>query len=142
VVFGTMYTDGSIVIGAASPPGVGGVTGQIKFPVNDSGGATTDAARIVAVVTDDTYLTGKAKVQVYAGHNTLAATLDDGAATFNGTVKTLSTTVASLPSAATAGAGARAFVTDATATTFASAVTGGGANAVPVYSDGAAWYIG
>ena len=30
----------------------------------------------------------------------------------------------------------------ATATTFASAYTGGGANKVPVYSDGSAWYIG
>lgn len=53
-----------------------------------------------------------------------------------------STTVASLPSAATAGAGARAFVTDATATTFLSTVAGGGANKVPVVSDGTNWLIG
>lgn len=52
------------------------------------------------------------------------------------------TTVAGLPAAATAGAGARAMVTDATVTTFASAVVGGGANTVPVYSTGAAWNIG
>lgn len=51
-------------------------------------------------------------------------------------------TVAALPSAATMGAGARAFVTDATATTFASIVAGGGANGVPVYSDGTNWRIG
>ena len=53
-----------------------------------------------------------------------------------------STTVASLPSASTAGAGARAFVTDATATTFLSTVAGGGANKVPVVSDGTNWLIG
>ena len=47
-----------------------------------------------------------------------------------------------LPSAVTVGAGARAFVSDATATVFASAYTGGGANNVPVYSDGAVWRIG
>ena len=47
-----------------------------------------------------------------------------------------------LPSAVTVGAGARAFVSDATATTFASAYTGGGANIVPVYSDGTVWRIG
>jgi len=47
-----------------------------------------------------------------------------------------------LPSASTAGQGARAFVSDATATTFASAYTGGGANKVPVYSDGTDWRIG
>lgn len=51
-------------------------------------------------------------------------------------------TVANLPAAATAGAGARAFVTNANATTFASIVAGGGANGVPVYSDGTNWRIG
>lgn len=53
-----------------------------------------------------------------------------------------STTVASLPSASTAGAGARCFVTDATATTYLSTVAGGGANKVPVVSDGTNWLIG
>jgi hypothetical protein len=51
-------------------------------------------------------------------------------------------TVATLPSAVTSGVGARAFVSDATATTFASTVAGGGANKVPVYSDGTNWKIG
>lgn len=53
-----------------------------------------------------------------------------------------SQTVAQLTSAATAGAGARSFVTDATATTFLSTVAGGGANKVPVVSDGTNWLIG
>jgi len=57
-------------------------------------------------------------------------------------VKVPSYTVAGLPSASTVGAGARAFVTDANATTFASIVAGGGANSVPVYSDGTNWRIG
>lgn len=51
-------------------------------------------------------------------------------------------TVATLPAAATAGAGARAFVSDANATTFASIVAAGGSNGVPVYSDGTNWRIG
>lgn len=51
-------------------------------------------------------------------------------------------TVAQLAAAATAGAGARAVVTDANATTFAAIVAGGGANVVPVYSDGTNWRIG
>jgi hypothetical protein len=50
-------------------------------------------------------------------------------------------TVATLPSAATSQY-TRAFVTDATATTFNSVVAGGGANKVPVWSDGANWRIG
>lgn len=53
-----------------------------------------------------------------------------------------SLTVAALPAAATAGAGARAFVTDANATTFLTTVAGGGANKVPVVSDGTNWLIG
>jgi hypothetical protein len=53
-----------------------------------------------------------------------------------------STTVSSLPSASTAGAGARSFVTDANSTTFLSTVAGGGANKVPVVSDGTNWLIG
>jgi len=36
----------------------------------------------------------------------------------------------------------RALVTDATTTTFGAAVVGGGANTVPVYSDGTTWRIG
>jgi hypothetical protein len=51
-------------------------------------------------------------------------------------------TVATLPSAVTSGVGARSFVSDATATTFASNVAGGGANKVPVYSDGTNWKVG
>lgn len=47
--------------------------------------------------------------------------------------------VATLPGSA---AGARAFITDATVTTFGSAVVGGGTNKVPVYSDGTVWRIG
>ena len=59
-----------------------------------------------------------------------------------GVVKTIVLTVATLPAAATAGAGARAFVSNATLTTFATVPIGGGANGVPVYSDGTNWYIG
>jgi len=51
-------------------------------------------------------------------------------------------TVGKLPSAATSGAGVRSFVSDATATTFASIVSGGGTNTVPIYSDGTNWRIG
>lgn len=57
-------------------------------------------------------------------------------------VQTPSMTVANLATAATAGAGARAFVTDANATTFLSTVAAGGANKVPVVSDGTNWLIG
>ncbi len=50
-------------------------------------------------------------------------------------------TVATLPSAATCGAGSMAFVTDATLTTAYTAVIGGGSNKVLVVSDGTDWVI-
>ncbi len=57
-------------------------------------------------------------------------------------VKTTAVTVSQLPSAATVGAGARAFVTDANSTTFNAALVGGGANNMPVFSNGTGWFIG
>ena len=51
-------------------------------------------------------------------------------------------TVATLPSAATSGVGARAFVTDALAPTFGATVAAGGAIATPVYSNGTVWKVG
>jgi hypothetical protein len=59
-----------------------------------------------------------------------------------GPIRTTSVTVAALLTPATAGAGARAFATDATGTTFGSVPVGGGSNGVPVYCDGTDWRIG
>jgi hypothetical protein len=50
--------------------------------------------------------------------------------------------VADLPDATTSGIGSRAFVTDASGPTFGATVAGGGAVAVPVYSDGTNWKVG
>lgn len=47
-----------------------------------------------------------------------------------------------LPAANTVPVGTKEFVTDANATTFASTASGGGANKVPVWSDGTNWLIG
>ena len=59
-----------------------------------------------------------------------------------GAIQATTYTVATLPSASTSGVGARAFVTDALAPVFGSAVAGGGAVPVPVYSTGSAWNVG
>jgi hypothetical protein len=50
--------------------------------------------------------------------------------------------VADLPSAVTAGVGARSFVTNSSVSTFGSTVAGGGSTKVPVYSDGTNWKVG
>lgn len=69
---------------------------------------------------------------------------DDGLSSKSVTYNNINTStyIASALPLATLGAGIRAFVTDATATTFASIVAGGGSNKVPVYSDGTDWRIG
>ena len=62
--------------------------------------------------------------------------------TTGGVIRFDPVTVANLPAAATAGAGARGFVTDALMPVYGSTVTGGGAVKVPVYSDGTNWIVG
>jgi hypothetical protein len=57
-------------------------------------------------------------------------------------VQTTPVTYVQLPTAVDAGAGTRAFITDGSTATFAATVAGGGANKVPVYSDGAVWKVG
>lgn len=51
-------------------------------------------------------------------------------------------TVAALPTASSAGTGARAVVSDASSPTFGQPVTGGGSTLIPVYSDGSSWRVG
>ena len=87
-----------------------------------------------------------------ASINTLMQFLEDNFDTLTAQTITLSSyskvttvTVANLPAAAVAGAGARAAVSDANATLTAgigAVVVGGGANIVPVFCDGTNWRIG
>lgn len=81
-------------------------------------------------------------------HNTsnwLSINLPTGRVTIQKTLQLVPTTVGALPAAATAGAGAKSFVTDSNQTLTAgigTPVATGGANVVPVYSDGVIWRIG
>ena len=69
-----------------------------------------------------------------------------GQHTFSGgVIKTITSTVATLPAAATAGAGARSMVTDGSVVAtgnFGTIIAGAGANIVPVFCDGTNWRIG
>jgi hypothetical protein len=58
------------------------------------------------------------------------------------TVITYPVTFTELPNPGVVGAGARAFITDANTIVFNSQVSGLGANAVPVFSDGTVWRVG
>lgn len=57
------------------------------------------------------------------------------------TVQTTPTTYAQLPDPVGI-AGTRAFITDGSTSTFNATVAGGGANAVPVFSNGTNWKVG
>jgi hypothetical protein len=82
---------------------------------------------------------------IAVGSGTGAQTQTTGLTVKAGTAVLTSYTVANLPAAGTAGAGATAFVTDASTTLLlglGGTVTGGGANKTPVYSDGTNWIYG
>lgn len=74
----------------------------------------------------------------------IGTTTDPGAGALLVTafVRIVPVAIASLPSAATAGAGARAHVTDALAPVFGATVAAAGAVSIPVYSDGTNWKVG
>ena len=74
--------------------------------------------------------------------NNLGGAQNPGGVGLSRFLATESSTVANLPSATGAYAGARYLVTDANSTTFGSVAVGGGVNTVPVYSDGTNWRIG
>ena len=132
----TTLTASSTVSGAgftaylASPPAIGAT-------VAGSGAFTTlSASSTVSGTGFSTYLASPPAI----GGTTPAAgafttVTASGVAQFNGPIRQATHTVATLPASPTVGQ--RDFVTDATACTFATAPTGGGAVGCPVYYDGA-----
>jgi len=119
----------------------GSLTGaDVQFYATGSGilrianGAATDFNRIQIGGTADTH---PAIARDGAGIKFTGA-----AAGLTSHIKVPAVAVGSLPLAGTAGVGARAFVNDASSPIFGSAVSGGGAVAVPVYSTGSAWNVG
>jgi hypothetical protein len=122
--------------------------GAVRFRSNSAAG--TDRGIQIGRVDNSGNFTGFWEVDADGG--TLAVVTDAGnnigspskrvATVYAVNVKLSPVAVGALPAAGTIGAGGRAFVNDANATTFASVVAGGGANGVPVYSDGTNWRIG
>ena len=124
-IFGYPITvDGTIVVDG------------ILVDVND---ATVPAGNINFVQYNNGNVMGGSATFTFASSTGL---LSVPSITTTGVVKTTATTYSSLPIAATAGAGARSFITDANTTTFLATVAGGGSNAVPVVSNGTFWIVG
>lgn len=97
-----------------------------------------DANSFISIEVDGSYVVF-IDDQLFVGVGTFTPTVELDVV---GQIRTREVLAGSLPLASVAGAGARAFVTDASAATFGTVLAGGGANAVPVYSDGTDWRIG
>ncbi len=112
--------------------------------------ATPSSANLIAAVTDETGTGALVFGTAPTVTNAVLVTPALGVATATSVVaasflKTTAVAVGDLPAAATAGAGARSMVSDSNATTTAgigAVVAAGGANIVPVFSDGTNWRIG
>ena len=124
---------------------------------NGSGSYIADGSTSNLTPNTSTYLGAGTKAladaqanQIVIGYNAIGAGANTAtlgntsviATQLRGVIMNTTYTVATLPSAVTYGAGARAFVTDANAPTFGATVAGSGAVATPVYSDGTNWKVG
>jgi hypothetical protein len=146
-----IYVGTSIVVGASD-----GVAGSITVGIGASKGIIFGNRGQIGAVGDGVFgfvdFAGSSFSRLQLGPNTdsAPAIARDGAGIkFTGAaagstswIKVPPVAVGSLPVAATAGAGARAFVNDASAPVFGTAVAGGGAVLVPVYCTGSAWNVG
>lgn len=122
------WTSNSLFVGTGSAGT--GVARTLTLATNGSGRWTVDTSGHLAANVDNAYDIGASAAS--RPRNLFTA----------GYYKGQITVVGSLPAAATAGAGARSFVTDALLPVFGSAVAGGGAVNVPVYSNGSTWMVG
>lgn len=121
------------------------------FGVEDNVGGTSFATSLANAfffmhTHDIQFAPGLASTVIFrsGGGVSIGTTTDPGATNFlaAGWVQTGVVAVGSLPTCNAAAKGARHFVNDANATTFASTVAGGGANNVPVVCNGTNWIIG
>jgi hypothetical protein len=133
-------------VGLAVAAGTGSLfptlgAGDYFYATLVSAGGTYEIVKVTARVVDTMTIVRAQEgttAQSFASGSRLevrvtAASVQDSA------VQTVVYTVATLPAGVQ---GSRAMVTDATTTTFASVVAGGGANIVPVVNNGVNWIIG
>ena len=110
-------------------------TSSVYLGTNTKANADSETNQIV--IGYDT--TGNGSNTVTVGNTSITDNYFNGNVTTNGLFVTNEYTVTNLP--ASPATGSRAHVTDATATTFYSTVTGGGSNVVPVFYNGTNWVI-
>jgi hypothetical protein len=121
-------------------PGVGtGIDIQTWVQTQNNGGNSILVGNIQYLTTD---LTGGAEQLDVVFTELVAGSVVEVMRFIRGVVKFAVKTVATLPSAATAGVGARSFVTDSVGAVWGTTVVGGGSNKLPVFCDGSNWLVG
>ena len=138
---GSLPVVGQIVAGVTTQVIYNGTNWELQISSSSSAAITGNATVGGALaVTGATTLTGGVAGNMVATGAVSGTTLTASTYLASGTIA-----VGSLPAAATAGASARYFVTDSNVVAtgnFGNVVAAGGANKVPVYSDGTNWRIG
>jgi hypothetical protein len=139
VILGGSSTNGQAAIGNLYAGNIFGT----QFG-NSRGTTATYTGNVTAgnIITTGTYTVANIQTTGTYGNITGANVISANSVTVTTFVRTQPVAFAALPTAAAAGAGARAFITDGNTTTFASAVTGGSIYYIPVFSNGTGWYVG
>jgi hypothetical protein len=156
--FGGFYSILNAVYDKANSTFAGTSLSSILYSQNINADALTLAATTLSTstATGALIVAGGAGIggNVYVGNNitggnvltggliSATANITGGNILTGGAVKTGVFVTGTIPSASGAGAGARAFVTDADSITFGNLYTGSSGNAMPVFSNGTSWYIG
>jgi len=138
-------TNSNIIFNAYGNPGTLTVIGSGTIGISVAGTTATTVLAVTGNATAGNIEAGNLLTANYANFdNNIVVTGNATAANVivGVVVKHTVTTVSSLPAAATVGAGARSFVSDANTTTWGAQVGSGGSNNIPVYSDGTNWRVG
>lgn len=141
----TAITGSGVYSTSVDGPGVEG------FSTNDPGifgysttsyGVFAHSANSIGLVVDSLNLGNTSDLANFSFNSIPRARIDYQGGLVANTTKTAGFTVAGLPAPPLTGTGTRAYVTDATAPTFGSAVVGGGAVIIPVFYNGTTWIVG
>lgn len=143
-----IVTSGGLQAGAGSGGTYNGkllLTPNDQYPSIGFYSASTGKSQIISDVTVGSFILdapgGLTVRDTFNGGGVDWLQLTGTSAAFAKPVKVPSYTVATLPSAATVGAGSIAYVTDSNTTTYNATVAGGGANKIGVTSDGTNWKV-
>jgi hypothetical protein len=141
----TATTGSGVYSTSVDGPGIEGFSvndpGIFGYSTNDPG-VFAHSQNSVAIIIDSLNLANLSNLANFRRNNVVVASIDYQGGIVANTTKTAGFTVATLPSPPLTGVGTRAYVTNALAPAFGSAVVGGGAVVIPVFYNGVTWIVG